>query len=93
MMAKNLLSPGTLVTCRADAPGGLIMWSSYRSEIDNDVGKIEQDEVMLILKSRKSGKNEKHTLTPEWQTGAYLILSSAGTKGWVGAGWVVPVTI
>ena len=92
-MGKNLLSPGTLVTCRGDAPGGLIMWSSYRSEIEDDIGKADQNEIMLILKSRKPAKKELCSLTPEWKTGAYLILAAGGKKGWVGAGWVIPVTI
>lgn len=96
MSQTELLPPGTLVVPRDDISGELIIWSSYRSDIEDVGDNVGPDNVLLVLKSRKpsqrEAKSRKYMLTPEWKLGAYLILSSNGKKGWVGAGWVQPVS-
>lgn len=94
MSQTELLPPGTLVIPRDDVSGELIIWSSYRSDIEDVGDNVGSDSVLLILESRKHSKRkaEKYMLTAEWKLGAYLILSSNGKKGWVGAGWVQPVS-
>ena len=96
MTVKRLLKPGTLVTCRAEADG-LIMWSSYGCHIDHDIDHVNENDILMVLKSRKPTKIElndiKNPLTEEWIIGSYQVLSPKGIKGWVGAGWVLPITI
>jgi len=93
MITEGLLKPGDLVACRPDADG-LIMWSSYRCDIDDTVGGVDVNDILLILKSRKPTKKELRQpipLTEEWKVGAYQVLSSEGLVGWIGAGWAVPI--
>ena len=94
MTVKRLLKPGTLVTCMAGADG-LFVWSSYDCSSDRDIDHVNENDILMILKSRKPTKIElndiKNPLTEEWIIGSYQVLSPKGIKGWVGAGWVTSV--
>ena len=93
-MFSKLLKPGTLVACRPDFAGNLILWASPFSDIDEDVAIVGSDDVLLIIKRKSTTKknDKKVTLTPEWEIGSYMVLTSSGARGWVGAGWVVPIS-
>lgn len=90
---ESLLSPGDMVMCRST--DSLVVWSTYKSSFDDDAGFVSADEIMLILKVRKTTKKEQNNVdyffTDEWKQGAYKIVSSSGVVGWVGAGWVAPI--
>jgi len=93
MSKEELLRPGDMVVCREDIDK-LILWSSYGCEPDDDGAGVDPKNVLLILEVRRSSIDDlkpTDTFTPEWQIGAYYVLSSFGIKGWIGAGWVVPV--
>ena len=91
MMAKgNLLSPGQMVISK-EKNERLFLWSSYRGEIDETCGLIEIDELLLVLESKESD-DKQESLTPEWENGAYYVMASNGLKGWIGSGWVEPIT-
>lgn len=90
-----LLRPGSLVICKSDLVGDLVLWGSPRSDsIDDDIAMSSPKDVLLIIKARKA-KSTKSALagrlSNEWSEGSYMVLTSSGVKGWVGAGWVVPV--
>ena len=92
-MSRKLLKPGTLAICKPDCDG-LIIWSSYACEVDDDIDKIYSDDVLVIIEVRKPTDKEIQDkyLTPEWQNGAYRVLTSNGTSGWTGEGWLIPIT-
>jgi len=82
-----LYAPGVLVKSRLVGEQ-LILWPSYKtSSPDNSLGSVSDNDVMIILKTRKSKKITKN-LSDEWQKGSYLVLTSTGIFGWVGEGWV-----
>jgi hypothetical protein len=95
MTIKQLLSPGTMVVCRPDLDK-LILWSSYECDLDDFNATIEVNDVLIILDVRVTPTEEKskydEIYTEEWKNGAYLVISSAGVQGWIGEGWVIPVT-
>ena len=97
-MSRKLLEPGTMVTCRHDVVGTLVLWSAPFSDIDEDVGSACPDDVLLIIKSKRNPSvqtkliSSVHTITEEWKSGSYMVLAPSGVVGWVGAGWVVPIT-
>lgn len=92
-MSKKLLKPGTLAVCKQECDG-LIIWSSYSCDYDDDIGKVFADDILMILESRKPTKKETSDkyLTPEWQNGAYKVLTPNGRSGWTGEGWLIPIT-
>ena len=95
-MSKKLLAPGELVIRRPNAEvTKLIAWSSCMGSIDDDVGLIDSEELMVIVEVKKTSKaelsNPRSPLTHEWRKGAYKVISSSGINGWIGAGWVIPV--
>lgn len=100
MHQKKLLPVGTLVACRPDIDQ-LILWESYDVDDADDVaGYVDINEVLVILKARKNeDPHRKKSLlkeelfTEEWKNGAYFLMSSSGVRGWIGEGWVVPITI
>lgn len=96
MASKELLSPGDIGVCRPDLDR-MIVWSSHRSDFDADTGQVSSNDLLLIIETRKTTRRElrdrSNPLTFEWKKGSYHILASNGVRGWVGAGWVVPVTI
>lgn len=88
-MAIDLLTPGHIVMSKEKSEK-LILWSTYRGESDDFFGVVDPNEIMIVLESKKTIPGEEQ-LTPEWENGAYLVMTSSGTKGWVGSGWVVSV--
>jgi hypothetical protein len=96
MTVKQLLPPGTMVVCRVDLDK-LILWSSYDCDLDDVNGYVDVNEVLIIIDSRITPEEERskydEVYTDEWKNGAYLVMSSSGVKGWIGEGWVTPVTI
>lgn len=95
MSSKQLLPIGTMVRCRAEVGHQLILWASHAAKDVDDVSAyVNVDEVLVVLKSRrnlKSARSKNPTLSDEWKKGAYLLMSSSGSTGWIGEGWVVPV--
>jgi hypothetical protein len=87
---NKLAAPGDIVTCR---PGEdrLYLWSSMNCNPDEINGQTEPGEILLVLDVRKNIETIRN-LQDEWSNGAYFLYSSRGISGWVGAGWVVPVT-
>lgn len=90
-MNDSLLVPGTIVKGRTNET--LVLWKTYKCSIYDEAGKVDANEIMVILeaKQNKSKQKAKARMTEEWQRGAYLVLSSNGVKGWLGEGWVIPV--
>lgn len=89
-MSDSLYKPGTLIKSRLKDEC-LILWPSSRNTTpDDEAGRVTPDEVMVILKTKKSTKKDKN-LTEEWQKGSYLVLTSSGVSGWVGEGWILLV--
>lgn len=86
MMTKDLLSPGHIVVSKEKSEN-LFLWSSYRGEPD-EFYVVDPNEIMVIIESKRTLPSEEK-LTAEWESGAYLVMTSNGTKGWVGSGWVV----
>lgn len=85
---NSLLQPGALVKIR---PGedSLILWPSYRASLSTkESGRVTHNDVMIILKAKRSKQLKNVILMDEWQKGAYMVLSSTGTSGWIGEGWV-----
>lgn len=91
---KKLLRPGELAMCRPEADG-LIIWSSYNCDYEDDIGKIYSHDILMILESRTPSDKEikEQHLAPEWERGAYRVLTPDGQNGWTGEGWLIPVTI
>lgn len=89
---NRLLSPGDLVVCRHDVVGKLVLWSAPFSDIDEDVGSAESDDVLLVIKSKSNVTKERNLVMEEWKAGSYMVLAPSGIIGWVGAGWVVPIS-
>jgi len=96
MPTKKLLSPGTMVVCNASLDiDQLVLWGSYEgaASIEHAVhGIIDMKDVLIVIKSRIN-LDKNVIYSDEWKNGAYFVMSSSGMKGWVGEGWVVPVTI
>ena len=90
-MSTKLFAPGTIVACRPGIRGGLLIWSEYHGDLDSDVDQVYDNDLLLILDFKAPSVEERHSLSKEWQKGAYLVLSPRGLKGWVGAGWVEQV--
>jgi hypothetical protein len=92
-MSKRLLKPGTLAVCRSDCDG-LIIWSSYNCDYEDDIGKIFSDDLLIIIEARKptTKEIEDEYLTPEWMNGAYKVLLPNGKSGWTGEGWLIPIS-
>lgn len=89
---QKLSQPGNLVACRPDMQGDeLILWSSHDCEVEEVNGYVHNDNVLLILEVRPPAKTNE-PLMLEWEKGAYKVLSPTGVCGWIGAGWVIPVT-
>jgi hypothetical protein len=51
----------------------------------------------MVINSRITPEEDRPTYdevyTDEWKNGAYFVMSSSGMKGWIGEGWVMPITI
>lgn len=97
MPTKKLLSPGTMVVCNASLDiDQLVLWASYEGDVENIEyaihGTIDMKDVLIVIKSRIN-LDKNVIYSDEWKNGAYFVMSSSGMKGWVGEGWVVPVTI
>jgi len=94
-MSKSLLKPGTMVSCHKDI-NELVIWKSYRSDMEDNIDSVKSGDIMVILESRKTSnfevEDQVNMLMDEWKIGAYLLLTPNGKKGWVGAGWIIPVT-
>ena len=95
MSANKLLQPGTLVVCREDLDK-LVLWESPSCDLDDVAGQVDVNEGLIILETRETPAIEKENLgdlyTEEWKNGSYYVSSRSGIKGWIGEGWVVPVT-
>jgi hypothetical protein len=97
MPTKKLLSPGTMVVCNTNLDiEQLVLWGSYEGDVENIEhavhGTIDMKDVLIVIKSRIN-LDKNVIYSDEWKNGAYFVMSSSGMKGWVGEGWVVPVTI
>ena len=96
MPTKKLLSPGTMVVCNASLDiDQLVLWGSYEGAASIELavhGIIDMKDVLIVIKSRIN-LDKNVIYSDEWKNGAYFVMSSSGMKGWVGEGWVVPVTI
>ncbi len=91
-MPKGLLKPGTLVSCNDDI-NELVIWKSYRSDMEDNIDSVKPGDIMVILESRPTSEDQVNILMEEWKIGAYCVLTPNGKMGWVGAGWIVPITI
>lgn len=96
MTAKKLLPPGTMLVGRIDLDQ-LILWSSYNCDLDDVNATVNVNEVLMVIDSRVTPEEDRskydEVYTDEWKNGAYFVMSSSGAKGWIGEGWVMPVTI
>ena len=94
MVKKKLLPLGELVVSKKN--NKLFLWpSSYADDLMEQCDIAESNEVMLILEV-KCPTNEDimniFQFNSEWKDGAYLVMKSNGSKGWVGSGWVKSAT-
>jgi len=96
MTVKKLLPPGTMLVCRIDLDQ-MILWSSYNCDLDDINATVDVNEVLMVIDSRVTPEEDRpkydEVYTDEWKNGAYFVMSSSGVKGWIGEGWVMPVTI
>lgn len=89
-MNDLLLPVGTMIKPKPENEF-LVLWSTDRnSNFDDEIGRVLEDEIMIILKSEKTNSENK-SWTDEWKNGSYMVLSSSGLIGWVGEGWVIPI--
>ncbi len=93
-MSKALLRPGTMVVVRFDQEY-LVIWKSRCSDFNEDCAVVKSDDILLVLNARRTTRKEREkndsSLTDEWTTGSYQVLTPLGIIGWVGAGWVTTV--
>ena len=90
MASSKLLKPGAMCVGRTDGDK-IILWSSCNCAFDDVNGYAEIGDILVVLESKESFKQEELTLTPEWEKGAYYVLAPSGISGWVGAGWIFPI--
>jgi len=84
-----LLAPGDLAVCKKGI-SSLVLWPTSTCDQMECTETADSTCVFVVLESHsKPARLEKNQiLTNEWRKGCYLLLSSSGVKGWVGAGWV-----
>jgi len=90
----EMLKPGQMAACRIDVER-LVLWNSYECEQDEISDYIEANELFVIVDAVTSIQTEKLDgllASEEWENGAYKVMSPRGIFGWVGAGWVIPIT-
>jgi hypothetical protein len=86
----KLVVPGDIVIGRS-GEDHLYLWSSMNCGADEINGRTEPGEILLVLDVRETTEAISN-LQDEWSVGSYLVYSSRGISGWVGAGWVIPIT-
>jgi len=87
-----LLRPGQLAISNIDADQ-LILWSSLECSLDEPQGSAQPEELLLILEYREMTFDFGKATSEEWSQGAYRVLSSSGQSGWIGAGWLQPLSL
>lgn len=94
-MLHNKLSPGQLAVSNIDADQAdqIILWSSLECNMDEPHGYAQPKDVLLILEFREMHTDLGKATSEEWVRGAYKVLASSGQSGWIGAGWLQPLSI
>lgn len=90
-MLHHKLRPGQLAVSNIDADQ-LILWSSLECSIDEPHGYAQPDDVLLILEFREMSIDLRKFTSEEWIKGAYRVLAPSGQSGWIGAGWLQPLS-
>lgn len=90
-MPLEKLKPGQLAISNIDSDQ-IVLWSSLECSLDDPHSYAEVDDVLLILEFREMHIDFGKAASAEWIKGAYRVLASSGQSGWIGAGWLQPLS-
>lgn len=84
-----MISIGDLVRANVDDHESLVLWEDVANESADSVCEVSKDAILVVLQTKKADWRDPTSL---WLDGACLVMEPGGLTGWVGAGWIEPIS-